>query len=65
MTCSNSILQLVDEEESAGHLRGLMEFNYPENGGIPIEEVERGRFAIVKRFQDRCDVLRLHLAGGT
>lgn len=39
----------VDEEESAVSLRGLLDFNYPDQG-IPIEEVEPVD-AIVKRFK--------------
>ncbi len=40
----------IDEEERPFHLRGLMEFNYPENGGISIDEVEPVE-SIVKRFK--------------
>ncbi len=40
----------IDDEEKPFHLRGLMDFNYPENGGIPIEEVEPAS-SIVKRFK--------------
>mgnify|MGYP000771428161 CR=1 FL=1 len=40
----------IDDEEKAFHLRGLMEFNYPENGGIPIDQVEPVD-SIVKRFK--------------
>ena len=40
----------IDDEEKPFHLRGLMDFNYPENGGIPLEEVEPAS-SIVKRFK--------------
>ena len=40
---------MVDEEQS-GYLRSLMDFNYPENGGVPIDEVESVD-EIVKRFK--------------
>ena len=40
----------IDDESKAFHLRGLMEFNYPENGGISIDEVEPVD-SIVKRFK--------------
>ncbi|MGN0151835.1 MAG: glutamate synthase large subunit [Wujia sp.] len=40
----------IDDETKTFHLRGLMDFNYPENGGIPIEEVEPVD-SIVKRFK--------------
>ena len=40
---------MVDEEQS-GYLRSLMDFNYPENGGVPIDEVESVD-GIVKRFK--------------
>ena len=40
----------IDDEEKAIHLRGLMEFNNPENGGIPIDQVEPVD-SIVKRFK--------------
>lgn len=40
----------IDDETKTYHLRGLMDFNYPENGGIPIEEVEPVD-SIVKRFK--------------
>lgn len=39
----------VNKEEDAMNLRGLLEFNYPEEG-IPIDEVE-GIDSIVKRFK--------------
>ncbi len=41
---------MIDEEMAPVHLRGLMDFNYPEDGGIPIDEVE-GVDSIVKRFK--------------
>ena len=41
---------MIDEEMAPVHLRGLMDFNYPENGGIPIEQVESVD-SIVKRFK--------------
>ena len=41
---------MIDEEMSPVHLRGLMDFNYPEDGGIPIDEVESVD-SIVKRFK--------------
>ena len=41
---------LVDDERKPHTLRGLLEFNYPENGGIPLEEVEPAE-EIVKRFK--------------
>ena len=41
---------MIDEEMAPAHLRGLMDFNYPENGGIPIEQVESVD-SIVKRFK--------------
>lgn len=41
---------MIDEEMSPVHLRGLMVFNYPEDGGIPIDEVESVD-SIVKRFK--------------
>ena len=41
---------LVDDERKPHTLRGLMDFNYPENGGIPLEEVEPAS-EIVKRFK--------------
>ena len=40
---------LMDKEESGSNLRGLMDFNYPEQG-VPIEEVESVD-SIVKRFK--------------
>ena len=41
---------MIDEEMAPVHLRGLMDFNYPENGGIPIDQVESVDL-IVKRFK--------------
>ena len=41
---------MIDEEMAPVHLRGLMDFNYPENGGIPIDQVESVG-SIVKRFK--------------
>lgn len=41
---------MIDEEMSPFHLRGLMDFNYPENGGISIDEVESAE-SIMKRFK--------------
>ena len=41
---------LVDNEKKPHTLRGLFEFVYDENGGIPIEEVEPAS-EIVKRFK--------------
>ncbi len=41
--------KLIDRENS-GYLRSLMDFNYPENGGIPIEQVESVD-SIVTRFK--------------
>ena len=41
---------LVDDERKPHTLRGLLEFNYPEDGGIPLEEVEPAE-EIVKRFK--------------
>ena len=49
---------MIDKELEPGNLRGLMEFDYPEKG-IPIEKVESVD-SIVKRFQDRSDVLRIY-----
>lgn len=40
---------LMNKEESESNLRGLMDFNYPEQG-VPIEEVESVD-SIVKRFK--------------
>ena len=42
--------QLVDNEKVPHTLRGLMGIKYPENGGIPIDEVESVD-SIVKRFK--------------
>ncbi len=41
---------MIDEEMAPFHLRGLMDFNYPENGGISIDEVEPIE-SIMKRFK--------------
>ena len=41
---------LVDDERRPHTLRGLLEFRFPENGGIPLEEVEPEE-EIVKRFK--------------
>ncbi len=41
---------MIDEEMSPVHLRGLLDFNYPGNGGISIDEVESVD-SIVKRFK--------------
>ncbi len=41
---------LVDDERKPHTLRGLLEFNYPEDGSIPLEEVEPAE-EIVKRFK--------------
>lgn len=41
---------MVDDENKPHTLRGLLEFNLPEGGGIPIEEVEPAS-EIVKRFK--------------
>ena len=41
---------LVDDERKPHTLRGLLEFNYPQDGGIPLEEVEPTE-EIVKRFK--------------
>ena len=41
--------KLIDRENS-GYLRSLMDFNYPENGGIPIDQVESVD-SIVTRFK--------------
>ena len=40
----------VDDEKRPHTLRGLLEFVFPENGGIPLEEVEPEE-EIVKRFK--------------
>ncbi len=42
--------EAIDDEERLFHLRGLMDFNYPADGGIPLEEVESAA-SIVKRFK--------------
>ena len=41
---------LVDDERRPHTLRGLLEFRFPENGGIPLDEVEPAS-EIVKRFK--------------
>lgn len=41
---------MIDEEMAPVHLRGLIDFNYPEDGGIPIEQVESVE-SIMKRFK--------------
>ncbi len=41
---------MVDNERRIHTLRGLMEFRFPEDGGIPLEEVEPAS-EIVKRFK--------------
>ncbi|MEI3321891.1 MAG: glutamate synthase large subunit [Eubacterium sp.] len=41
---------MIDEEMSPVHLRGLIDFKFPENGGISIDEVESVD-SIVKRFK--------------
>ena len=40
----------VDKENRACHLRSLMEIQFPEDGGIPIEQVESVE-SIVRRFK--------------
>ena len=40
----------LDNEGKSYHLRNLMDFNYPEDGGIPIEQVESVD-SIVRRFK--------------
>jgi glutamate synthase (ferredoxin) len=42
--------ELLHKEEFAMNLRGLMDFNFPEDGGIPIDQVESVA-SIVKRFK--------------
>ena len=41
---------MVDDEKKPHTLRGLIEFNFPEDGGIPLDEVEPAS-EIVKRFK--------------
>ena len=41
---------MVDDERRPHTLRGLMEFNFPEDGGIPLDQVESAT-EIVKRFK--------------
>ncbi len=40
----------LDDQGKTYHLRNLMDFNYPEDGGIPIEQVESAD-SIVRRFK--------------
>ena len=40
----------LDDQGKTYHLRNLMDFNYPEDGGIPIEQVESVD-SIVRRFK--------------
>ena len=40
----------IDREDKTYHLRSLMDFNYPEDGGIPVDQVESVD-AIVRRFK--------------
>ena len=40
----------LDEEGKTYHLRSLMDFCYPENGGIPLDQVESAD-SIVRRFK--------------
>ena len=42
----------LDNEGKTYHLRNLMDFNYPEDGGIPIEQVESVD-SIVRRFNKK------------
>lgn len=42
--------KLITEQEDAMNLRGLLQLKYPEDGGIPLEEVESVE-DIVKRFK--------------
>ncbi len=41
---------ILDNEGKTYHLRNLMDFNYPEDGGIPLEQVESVD-SIVRRFK--------------
>ena len=41
---------MLNEEEQTINLRSLIDFNFDENGGIPIDEVESVD-SIVKRFK--------------
>lgn len=41
---------MVDDERKPHTLRGLLEFVYDENGGVPLDEVESAE-SIVKRFK--------------
>ena len=45
-----SYARRIDEERAPQTLRGLLDFDYPEDGGIPLEEVEPAE-SIVKRFK--------------
>ncbi len=40
----------LDNEGKTYHLRNLMDFNYPEDGGIPLDQVENAD-SIVRRFK--------------
>ena len=40
----------LDDQGKTYHLRNLMDFNYPEDGGIPIDQVESVD-SIVRRFK--------------
>ncbi len=42
--------KLINQENNAVNLRGLLDFNYPEDGGVPLEEVESVQ-SIIKRFK--------------
>lgn len=42
--------KLINDETRALKMRGLIDFNYPKDGGVPIEEVESVD-SIVKRFK--------------
>ena len=42
--------KLINDETKAIKLRGLLDFNYPEDGGISIDEVEPVE-SIVRRFK--------------
>ena len=50
---------LVNKEEGVKNLRGLMDIKFPKKG-INIDQVESVD-SIVKRFQDRCYVIRFYL----
>ena len=49
----------ANENGDAMHLRGLLDFSYPEVGGVRMDEVESVD-SIVKRFKTGCHELRLH-----